>query len=1066
MKPLPAQPGRPLAVIAFAIVALMPATALAQSRNADHYILVANESAHIASGATLNGSLAVNSVRGKAKIGLDATVSDGNDVVANKVKIGGSARVYNVYANTLKFKPAQTAVGGSLITPVPAPIFATEPLLVPDPFEPANFPPSFPITCGTNDVLVTNGQTATLAPGNYFQVRVNRGGTLMMPAGTYNVCRWIIDGNVEIEGAVELNARDILSIGAESIMAPIGVGLTANDVTINFEGRKTFRVGEGSTLSARIFAPNANMKIRRRAVVTGQIIARRIGCSSRFVFSPVAGSIGCGNGMLELSETCDPPGGPQPPNQNLCRNDCRFCGDGLVHLGEECDDANSNPNDSCSNNCTATSPPSCGDGSVDPGEFCDPPGSDPGLPGGSLCRVDCTYCGDSSVNGSEQCDDGNLDDDDGCKNDCTLPPPPSCGNGNVDPGETCELPGDPQAPNQNECRGDCTYCGDTVADAGEECDDGNAEDSDSCRNDCTLGTPPTCGNGSLDPMETCDPPGTDPAPAGGNLCRTNCTYCGDAAVQAGEECDDGNTDDGDTCANDCTLNQPLSCGDGFVGAGETCDPPGSDPGSPTGNLCRPTCTYCGDAAINDGEQCDDGNGDDNDGCRNDCTLGQTPICGDGSLNVVGESCDPPGTDPGLPGGNLCRGDCTYCGDDTIDNGNGEQCDDGNLDDDDACRNDCTIPAPDACTIDVEKTANLMTVTTDDPPPHCEGDVSGIVFRYAGGGCNATTNGQGGKLTCVGDAGATEPVRIVITDKKSSGIVYGDTAGVVLGANAAGTASAAGRASFKGDTHAQILDGGGAVLEDIFFHTSCSKPINLGDHFGSLEVVGLTTSTNGEQVLGGAVTYEYEVSNVGTLPLSGVSVIDDKLGEVSGSPIVSIGVGSSVTLSATVIISETTTNVVSVSGDNGAGSTCQDTDSVTVELVDPPVQPAACEAGKALAGITFRYAGEGCIAGNHSQAMKATCEGGAHFQAPVRIRVQDDKDAELVYADQLDVNLGGAVNATATNAGRPTMKAQIDVLIFSQGGAIIEEVSLHVSCSVPLAVGDHFGSLEVIGLDLR
>ncbi len=43
----------------------------------------------------------------------------------------------------------------------------------------------------------------------------------------------------------------------------------------------------------------------------------------------------------------------------------------------------------------------CGDESVDPelGETCDPPGSDPPPPGGSLCRDDCTYCGDGAQQG-------------------------------------------------------------------------------------------------------------------------------------------------------------------------------------------------------------------------------------------------------------------------------------------------------------------------------------------------------------------------------------------------------------------------------------------------------------------------------------------------------------------------------------------------------------------------------------------------------------------------------------------------------------------------------------------
>jgi hypothetical protein len=65
---------------------------------------------------------------------------------------------------------------------------------------------------------------------------------------------------------------------------------------------------------------------------------------------------------------------------------------------------------------------------------------------------------------------------------------------------------------------------------------------------------PHCGDGYIQYYngETCDPPG-EPAP-NGNICREDCTYCGDGFQDEGEECDDGDTDDLDECSNDCTYN--------------------------------------------------------------------------------------------------------------------------------------------------------------------------------------------------------------------------------------------------------------------------------------------------------------------------------------------------------------------------------------------------------------------------------------------------------------------------------------------------------------------------------
>src|SRR5690349_2315924 len=86
----------------------------------------------------------------------------------------------------------------------------------------------------------------------------------------------------------------------------------------------------------------------------------------------------------------------------------------------------------------------------------------------SGCSDDDPDCGDGQVNGDEACDDGNDNDLDDCRNDCTVQ---TCGNGTVD------------------------------VDSGEACDDGNDNNLDSCRNDCTV---QTCGNGVRDAGEECD----------------------------------------------------------------------------------------------------------------------------------------------------------------------------------------------------------------------------------------------------------------------------------------------------------------------------------------------------------------------------------------------------------------------------------------------------------------------------------------------------------------------------------------------------------------------------------
>jgi cysteine-rich repeat protein len=225
---------------------------------------------------------------------------------------------------------------------------------------------------------------------------------------------------------------------------------------------------------------------------------------------------------------------------------------------------------------------------------------------------------------------------------------PSCGDGqvNTEVGETCDPPSLP-APNGSDCRDDCTFCGDGIMDEGEFCDDGNSNNMDDCANDCTIPVQPVCGDGNVDSSlgETCDPPGSM-AGANGNVCRDDCTVCGDGIMDDGEECDDGDADNFDECDNDCTVGP--ECGDGFVDSatGETCDPPSLP--APNGSDCRDDCTYCGDGYMDVGEECDDGDSDDMDECSNDCLL---PMGGEGCTPGYWKNktfaWDPTPYDPGM-----------------------------------------------------------------------------------------------------------------------------------------------------------------------------------------------------------------------------------------------------------------------------------------------------------------------------------------------------------------------------------------------------------------------------------
>lgn len=276
-------------------------------------------------------------------------------------------------------------------------------------------------------------------------------------------------------------------------------------------------------------------------------------------------------------------------------------------------------------------------------------------------------CGNGVVDLGEICDDGNDDDTDACRNDCSTP---VCGDGVVSRYTRTETLNSPLVTNPS---GQTGYVCDDFSDCSnvDDCDvtgNGSAEEHGICQAlgfnravrvnwgggagdsftpmphaynwDCegfecvassNQGVSDTCSASEMLLNITCDGDYEEACDAGeGNslepdaACRPDCTLptCGDGVVDSGEECDDGNDDELDGCSSACLLAQ------------------------------------CGDGVRQGDEECDDGNDDDSDACTSACRF---PVCGDGiisstllrqtftspvvtnSAGVTGHVCDDGGT---------------------------------------------------------------------------------------------------------------------------------------------------------------------------------------------------------------------------------------------------------------------------------------------------------------------------------------------------------------------------------------------------------------------------------------
>ena len=341
--------------------------------------------------------------------------------------------------------------------------------------------------------------------------------------------------------------------------------------------------------------------------------------------------------------------------------------------------------------------PGCGNGRVDPGELCDTAITN----GAGSCPKRCDdgqSCTADALHGSAcaaLCEFTPItrcaaDPPDGCcpagcspgsDPDCGKP---TCGNGDVDPGEACDLaipqgmPGAcPQRCNDgNDCTQDLltgTDCQQVCASTAITQCGGKGPSDGCCPPGCTNATDAdcstTCGNGKVDPGESCD---TAIPPNGPGACPTACRDDSPCTkdVLTGGGCDascsfqpilacDPGVRDG-CCPPGCTsltdADCTKTCGNSVLDSGETCDiaiPSGVQGSCPrscddgvsctqdrfNGSDCTLTCSHSPITACNP---------NDRDGCcpAGCATADRDPdcLCGNGILEP-GEKCDVAIKDP-------------------------------------------------------------------------------------------------------------------------------------------------------------------------------------------------------------------------------------------------------------------------------------------------------------------------------------------------------------------------------------------------------------------------------------
>ena len=281
------------------------------------------------------------------------------------------------------------------------------------------------------------------------------------------------------------------------------------------------------------------------------------------------------------------------------------CGNSVPEDGEECDDGNDSDDDLCLTDCTLA----CGDGVVNAVETCDT-----GIADGEegACPASCddgTACTADVAAGSD------------CAVTCMHSPIAAC----VD-GDGCCAPGC-TATNDDDCS---ATCGNGTLEAGETCEAGvgagcptSCDDTDACTMDALIGDPAMCtAECTTTPVTACAD--------GDGCCPSGCDSGSDDDCSA--SCGNGVLDPGETCEPGVGAGCPTSCDDGMVCTGDvlsgsgcmiTCAHPPITACTNADGCCAPGCDAtndddcaptCGNSVVEPGETCDDGNTIPDDGC--------------------------------------------------------------------------------------------------------------------------------------------------------------------------------------------------------------------------------------------------------------------------------------------------------------------------------------------------------------------------------------------------------------------------------------------------------------------
>ncbi len=254
--------------------------------------VLATNSVHLSAGVHVTGNVVANAASTGAtlvagrEVAIDKPAVVTGDVFGDSVGLAKGVIIAGSVAYNELFDSGATISGGTS-TPLALPVLAPLPR-----FQEAAIRPGAP------DVTVGSGQTVTLEPGDYGDIRVAQFGTLIFAGGLYDArslgvivgsetcndpCRSLLfSGAAEVRLAGRLESGRAANIGPTS-----GSGVSAAEIVFYVGGENggdggpaaspaAVAIGRESVLAANVYAPHGRVEIDRNSHLTGALLARDV----------------------------------------------------------------------------------------------------------------------------------------------------------------------------------------------------------------------------------------------------------------------------------------------------------------------------------------------------------------------------------------------------------------------------------------------------------------------------------------------------------------------------------------------------------------------------------------------------------------------------------------------------------------------------------------------------------------------------------------------------------------------------------------------------------------------